>query len=119
MANESPIASTARTVRAVNLESRGTERWRIEADGAHACDVDIAIDLAWHSRVTYRIFTPDIPAGYLSPRLMHSGTFDRGSQWWTPEVLRSVLGAIVRSIAPAAVEVTIASADDATTGPRR
>jgi hypothetical protein len=75
-----PIAPTARTVRAVNLEPRGTERWRIEVDGAHASDVNVAIDLAWHSRVMYRIFTPDIPDGYLTQRLMCSGAFDRGSR---------------------------------------
>ena len=112
---ETPIAPAARAVRLVNQEPPDTARWRVEVDGAPVCDVDITIDT--RSGFTYfRIFAPliDTTAEDVSPRLLRSGDFDRGSPWWTPDMLRGVLHAIVRgSIAPAAVEITIEGAPDA------
>lgn len=106
-----PLAPTARTVRLVNLEPPETARWRVEADGAPVCIVDLEINLRRCGGGRYRILEPTIDrdAGFLSPRFLSEGTFDRGSPWWTVEVLHDVLRTIVRGcVAPTPIDITIA-----------
>jgi hypothetical protein len=99
------LAPNARAVRLVNLSRRkqDTERWRVEADGVHVGTFEIALEVGWRSGVRCRLFTPDIPSDLLSPRFLGESLVDRGSPWWTPDVLRDVFKVLVRErIAPAA-----------------
>jgi hypothetical protein len=113
LSNSNPIAPTARNVCVVNLERGSTERWRVDVDGVAACEVRLAIHLD-NTRGEYRIFEPSIDraGGYYTPRFLSDGTFDRGSLWWTVDVLHDVLRTLVRArIAPGAVDITIADED--------
>jgi hypothetical protein len=105
-----PLAPTARVVHLVNLEPPDTARWRADVDGAPVCIIDLEIDLRHSGRGTYRILEPtvDREAGWLTPRFIREGIFDRRSPWWTADVLLDVLRTIVReSVAPDATDITI------------
>ena len=100
-----PIARTARRA-AREPGPPDTARWSVEADGAPVCRMDLAIHLGNRRRGQYRIFEPtiDAAAGFLSHRFLSDGTFERGSQWWNPEILQDVLRALVRRcVSPVAV----------------
>ena len=58
-----------------------TARWRVEVDGAPVCIVDLEINLRRRGGGRYRIVEPtiDTDAGFLLPRFLSEGTFDRRS----------------------------------------
>jgi hypothetical protein len=109
-----PIAPTARAVQLVNLAPPETARWHVVARNVPVCILELTIELGNRGRGGYRIFDPSISeadkeAGFLTPPFRGAGSFERSSPWWTKDVLRDVLRAIVREcIAPAAADITIA-----------
>ena len=109
-----PIAPTARAVHLVNLAPPETARWHAVAHDVPVCILELTIELGNRRRGGYRIFDPSISEadkelGFLTPPFRGAGSFERSSPWWTKDVLRDVLRAIVRDcIAPAAIDITIA-----------
>jgi hypothetical protein len=92
----------------VRRDDHGTWCWRVNGDGKDLCKVELHISARRWPLDTYRILTADSRHGWLFPREVSRGTFDRVSLWWTAEVLRDVLETIVRQrIAPEVTEITV------------
>jgi hypothetical protein len=109
-----PIAPTARAVRLVNQEPPETARWDVLVRDVPMCFLELAIELGNRTHGAYRILEPSVrhadrDRGFPTPCFLGDGTFERSSPWWTKDVLRDVLRAIVRDcIAPAVIDITIA-----------